>query len=840
MKLRPVLHPLAAFGAFALILFANAGVQGQGLRPMAGSPIPSLTESGEQLTVVSVSAQTGHVTFAASPGRGILLPVESTATAETRALSFVDLYGKAFGLASSSQVRVTRAPEVDALGLEHVRMQQVHQGVPVRAAELLIHLKGSRVMVANGRVLDDLPANVVPFIPPDAARRAARQIIEKHQPQVAPGAEYGEPHLEIFNRALLSDTGLHRSRLAWFVEATGPMLREYIWIDAVSGAVLLNFSQLTDAKSRRVYNGGHLSALTGTLVRVEGGAATGDTDQDNAYTHAGITYDYFFSNHGRDSFDNAGGIIHSTAHHCAAGFPQGTTCPDYQNAFWNGQQMVYADGFSSADDVVAHELTHAITQYTANLLYYMQSGALNESFSDIFGETVDLLNGVGNDAANVRWKLGEDVPLGAIRDMKDPTVFFNPGKMSDSAFFVCNSNGWTDPNGDRGGVHSNSGIPNHAYALMVDGGTYNGVTVTGIGLTKAAKIQYRTLSVYLTSGSGFLENYNSLNQSCTDLIGTVGITATDCTQVQKALQAVEMNKTWNCPDGALAPTKCTSGMPTNIFQEGFEVPNANWIVSPNGSWSLIGDFVKSGVVAAYGPDPAFLSDHHITMATAVTVPTNGRMRFDHAFEFENGTFSYDGAVLEYSITNGASWIDAGSLIHAGRTYNGTIASGNALGGRSGFVDASSGYIATRLNLASLAGQNIKFRFRIGTDSSVGSLGWVIDNVSIYSCSSAAFTDNPLVANSTKIRAVHINELRTRIAALRLAKGLSVFAWTDPTLTANSTKVLPAHITDLRTALNAVYTASSVTPPTYTDVSLTGVKVKALHITQLRAAVIAIE
>ena len=84
-------------------------------------------------------------------------------------------------------------------------------------------------------------------------------------------------------------------------------------------------------------------------------------------------------------------------------------CP-YQNAFWNGTQMVYGEDFSLADDVDAHELTHAVTEKSASLAYYMQSGALNESFSDIFGETVDLTNGAGTDTAAVRWQLGEDLP----------------------------------------------------------------------------------------------------------------------------------------------------------------------------------------------------------------------------------------------------------------------------------------------------------------------------------------------------------------------------------------------------------------------------------------------
>jgi len=117
--------------------------------------------------------------------------------------------------------------------------------------------------------------------------------------------------------------------------------------------------------------------------------------------------------------------------------------------------MVYGDGFPAADDVDAHELTHAVTEFTANLFYYMQSGALNESYSDIFGEAVNLGNGSGTDTPVVRWQMGEDVPgFGAIRDMMDPTLFGDTGKMSDSGQFVRD-----DPGSDQGGVHSISGVP---------------------------------------------------------------------------------------------------------------------------------------------------------------------------------------------------------------------------------------------------------------------------------------------------------------------------------------------------------------------------------------------
>jgi len=837
MKHRQVLRVL---GVLTTWLFCSLqAAQGQVPKPAPGASIPSSSEPGEGLGIKDVSSQTGFVTFARGSGQGILLPLAATVPAENRALSFVDGYGKAFGLVDSSQVRLMRAPETDALGVEHVRLQQVHKGVPVRGAEFLVHLKGSRAMAANGHIIADLPDNVTPGVQPELARFEARQLIGKHRHADATGALYSEPRLEIFNRGLLGN-GNGPSRLAWFVEATGPRLREYIWVDAQSGAILLNFSQLTEAKSRAVYTAGHTDLLPGTLLRSEGGAANGDTDEDSAYTYAGITYDYYLTNHGRDSFDNAGSTIVSSAHYCELG-----TCPTFQNAFWNGSQMVYGDGFAAADDVVAHELTHAVTERTANLFYYVQSGALNESFSDIFGETVDLTDGVGNDSPGVRWEIGEDLSIGAIRNLMTPTQFSNPGKMSDSAYFVCSSSASIDSS-DNGGVHTNSAIPSHAYALMVDGGSYNGKTVTGIGLTSAAKIEYRALTVYLTSGATFLDDFNALNQSCADLIGTAGITSSNCVDVTNALLAVEMNAAWACAGATPAPPMCTTGVVSYTSLDGFESGPGNWTATNSlGTWGLTSGFAKGGIISAYGEDVDGVSDHSLSMTSAVTVPAGGRFYFDHAFEFENDTLggsNYDGGVLEYSTNGGSTWSDAAGFIDAGQTYGGTVdpSYGNPLAGRSAFVKSTFGYTGTRLNISSLAGQSVKFRFRIGNDDSVGSLGWVVDNVAIYKCTSA-FTDDPLVAGSTAIKRIHILELRSRIDLVRATKALAAFTWTDPTLTSGSTVIKALHITNLRTALAQAYAAAGLTAPVYTDPGPTvGTSIRAIDIRELRSAVVAIE
>jgi len=728
----------------SILLSGASALRAQRQQPPRTEVIQSFAEPGEGLAVVRRSTRTGLPTFAAARGQGILLPVAPSVPARDRASRFIEFYGTSFGIGDLTQVALRRSQPPDEIGVEHVRYQQMHRGVPVTAGELIVHLKGARAVGVNAEVLSDLDVDVIPTIVPATAYSAARSVLEKESPVAASLASYSVPQLEVFNRGLLEE-GVFPTRLAWFVEATGPDLREFIWIDAHTGVRLLSFSQLTDGRSRSVYTASNGSTLPGTLLRTEGGPAAGDTDADLAYTYAGDTYDYYLAQHGRDSFDNAGATIISTVHYC----PDVDHCP-YLNAFWNGTQMVYGEGFASADDVVAHELTHAVTEKSANLYYYQQSGALNESFSDIFGETVDLINLQGNDAASQRWTLGEDLSIGAIRNMWDPTLYGDPGKMSDSQF-VCSQ--YTD----GGGVHSNSGVPNHAFALMVDGGTYNGQTISGIGLTKVGKIQYRALTVYLTSGSNFLDNDTALKQSCTDLVGTAGITTSDCDQVTKALTAVEMISAWPCSGASAIPSLCPAGQTAStVFSDDFERSTAgSWTVqtlSGSAHWNTtpVTDYAKSGTRAAYGYDRPTIADSAYALTTDVAVPAGGRMQFNHAFSFEassSGTSFYDGGVVEYSVNGGSSWSDASSLFSAGLGYGGALSSsfGNPLGGRQAFVKTSFGYTATQLDLSSLAGSSVRFRFRIGTDSSQDDLGWLVDDVQIYSCvagSPAMWIDTP--------------------------------------------------------------------------------------------------
>jgi len=761
---------LVCFGSLVL---AAPGF-GQAPRSIA---VPSLSGLAGEPVRATIAPGSGVVRFLrATPGAPI--PVRGS-SAEERARSFLSEQAGLFGFRSADELVTLRVSPVDAVGMEHVRFRQTYRGIPVAGGEIGVHLRDDGVVAVHSKALPDLSG--VPTTPTVSAAEARMRALEALARTIDPsGVTLSTPRLEIFDRGLLGGPPAPTS-LAWFVEARRIDVREYVWVDARSGLILLEFSQLTDARDRSIYdaddpNDGVFNDLPGTLVRTEGGAATGDADADLAYDFAGDTYDYYASVHGRDSFDDAGGTIISTVHFC----PSSGNCP-YQNAFWNGTQMVYGEGFSAADDVDAHELTHAVTERTANLFYYMQSGALNESFSDIFGETVDLTNGAGTDTPSVRWLLGEDVPgFGAIRDMMTPTDFGDPGKVSDTEY-RC-----SDPGTDSGNVHTNSGVPNHLYALLVDGGTYNGVTVTGIGLDHAGKIEYRALTQYLLSASDFRDDAEALQQACFDLIGSDGITSTDCDQVAASLSAVELPDPSSCGNPAV-PALCPAGdQNTDLFFDDFEElaggsvndPSllSQWtshVLSGGDHWSFtfLGPFATSGTGNAWAYDVNATGDSALEMVSDVSIPVGGAyFQLNHSFGFENsGIVRYwDGGVIELSTDGGSTWSDAGGLIVDGASYGGTISTtdSNPLGGRSAFVSDSYGYTATRLDLSSLSGQNVRFRFRIGTDSTGDDYGWFIDDARIFTCAFSCSTNDLVITSGTVIG------LDTRTACNSITAGTS--------------------------------------------------------------------
>jgi bacillolysin len=615
-------------------------------------------------------------------------------------------------------------------------------GVPILGGEIIVHLDNTRnIRAVIARTIPSPAINTTPAITSAAAAQTALAQVLRTAGN-AGSLTVSTPELWIYDPSLIGP-GSGFPRLVWRVEVTSTArepVRELVLVDAQRGSIALHFNQIETAKNRMTYTASNGMTLPGTLVCNEANTCLNPPNDSHvaaAHLYAGDTYDFYLSNFGRDSLDNAGLNLTSTVHFDV----------NYQNAFWDGTQMVYGDGsgYPLADDVVAHELTHGVTQYTSNLFYYYQSGAINESLSDVFGEFVDLTNGHGTDTAAVRWLIGEDVSgLGAIRNMQNPTAFGDPDRMTSANYYTGS--------GDNGGVHTNSGINNKAASLMVDGGTFNGQTVTGIGITKAAKIYYEVETHLLTSGADYLDLFNALYQGCTNLIGTAGITSGDCTQVRNATIAVEMNLQ---PVAGFNPEAavCTGGAtPVNVFFDNLESGSTNFAFGAavgTVRWqydSPYGPFAHSGLHFLYADDfPGATTDTAVAMASSVAIPAGAFLHFAHAFGFEQP--NYDGGVVEYSTNAGGSWTDAGSLFDS-NGYTGTVnaAFGNPLATRSAFLADSHGYISSRLNLSSLAGQSVRFRWRMGLDTDGYNWGWWIDDVRIYTCPSSKKRPGQVISN----------------------------------------------------------------------------------------------
>jgi Zn-dependent metalloprotease len=329
-----------------------------------------------------------------------------------------------------------------------------------------------------------------------------------------------------------------------------------------SMAAIMKTAAPTGNKQRAIFDAKNGSELPGTLVRSEGGPASTDPAINEAYDGSGVTYDLYFDIYERNSVDNNGLKLDSTVH-----YQKG-----YDNAFWDGKQMVYGDGdedlpvaerlfnrFTSALDVIGHELTHGVTQFEANLAYWDQAGALNESLSDVFGSLVKQYQRKQT-ADQADWTIGEglftsNVKGIGIRSMKAPGTAYNdpvlgkdpqPAHMKDYVRTVE----------DNGGVHINSGIPNHAFYVTA-------VELGGRAWEKAGRIWYKTLTNKLQERSTF-------QQACSLTIETAGeifgANSLEQQAVKKGWSEVGITIGGDAPSGCLSTVMNAFGFKTSAVK----------------------------------------------------------------------------------------------------------------------------------------------------------------------------------------------------------------------------------------------------------------------------------
>ncbi|NDJ75672.1 MAG: hypothetical protein GYB65_05390, partial [Chloroflexi bacterium] len=726
------------------------------------------------------------------------------------ALAAVSGFATEFGLSNpGSELSLMRTTQ--AAGTTY-RFQQYYQGIPVLGGEMAVNYDPSgRLAALAGEISPDLDLSVTPTFPaalgPSNALAHVAKVENVDQSTLAL-TDFG---LWIYDARLLRPSN-EPVRLVWRYEVTsttGAPIRYLVLVNAHTGAVSLSFNQVDylwgelgeqvaaeygpqavardlpatrpgapnfpdpsiqtwDVNFQPLAPGAPGTTLvcsTRTTLATAGTSCDGTatvTPANAANFWTMDTFDYYDASYGRNSIDNLGmGLVNRVNYRDDPATP-------YLNAFWNGSMMTYGDAdFFTVDDVIAHELTHGVTEFSSNLFYYYESGAINETMSDVFGELADQANGMDSYGAgeSAPWAMGEDLPvLGAIRDMSDPTIFGDPDRTQSPNYFVPVDGGiW-----DNGGVHFNNGVGNKAAYLMAAGGSFNGYTITALGNVKTGAIWYETNFNLLTSGADWELLGAALNQACQNLIGgPEGITAADCTEVSEAVLATEMaiDPVYGEELTYDAEAVCPGDTPlTDLFFDGFEGGYGNFTVTapvdptlgamPTGEmWGTpaYGPYAVTGdnaIWAASNPEvrfyPGGLYESNLTMNTPVSLTggTTYWLHFDHAIDMEIVSYdpavsdiAFDGVVLEYSTDGGGIWNDIQPLFDDGQDYNRVIFDlfGNPLGGRAGFASESHGYVSTRYDLTSLAGQDVQLRWRLGSDDTAHWLGYWIDNLRIYAC-----------------------------------------------------------------------------------------------------------
>lgn len=703
-----------------------------------------------------------------------------SASAALPALEFFARHGSVFGIENAeAELRVTGSV-TDRLGQRHTTLDQVFHGIPVVGGMLRLHaLPDGRIHAVNGLFVPGIEVDPQPRVSSFKAQSIAFNIVADEVSVFdIPWLEAGSPTLTVLRTNLAR--GLSgRDHLVWEVEISdGRATREFLYLDAHHGKVIDRVSGI-----HTIFRQIHKRVFETTLWR-EGdtfpftGSDEDTNDEVNDLILGSLDIYSLFAN-------LSGGLYLSwDGHHAAMHSIQGFLYDDCPNAFWNGSTTNYCEGMV-ADDIVSHEWTHAYTSSTHALFYRFQPGAINEATSDIFGEISDRLNGRGSDVPDVRrndgdcpstngslrWQIGEDSIFGTFRDMWNPACFRDPTRVTDSRY-ECGE-------GDSGGVHTNSGIPNHAFALATDGGQFNGFEISGIDLTRTAHIWWRAMHVYQVPSTDFPGHADLIELACEDLIGAdltdleTGdispdrVTEAHCSEVAKAMAAVEMRIP---PDQCafvplLAPSPPSFPGAQVIFSEDFSsdplADESVWSVSNAGvydeydprDWVWVTDPPEGsdGNGAAFAIDSVVIGDCSpgsddqsgvmFLDSPSVTIPEDSRdvyLIVDHYVATEG---MWDGGLIEVSVEN-QPFLEIPLSSFRFNPYRSSLegtldGNDNPLAGRWAFHGSDGGSVLgswgqTQASLSGIAapGESIVIRFAFGVDGCNGLDGWYLDRVQL--------------------------------------------------------------------------------------------------------------
>jgi len=495
---------------------------------------------------------------------------------EGQVMGYMETVSRFFGLEPSRDGFSTRKSFSDQLGMNHARLQHLHRGVPVFGSEIFLHSDAAGALqLLNGQLVDHLDIDVTPSLAADQALQTALQHLgpasyrwdnpteEAIIKEVFDQSHTWRPQPALVIAPVNGDFAGSDYRLAWkmLIPVDAPKPANWVYfVDAKSGEVINYFNKMHPVTGTGAslysgtvsfetnFNGSTYEMFdTGRNIKTYDAKSNTNaaddvlgTDSDNNWplnalvdAHWGGTkfHEYYQTVHGRNSFNGAGAQMTSRVHYNL----------NWVNASWNGVEVRYGDGDgvnSSALvtlDVAGHEWTHAVTDYESDLVYQGESGALNESWSDIFGETIEKY--FKDDGL---WLIGEEcwtpgTSGDALRSMANPNSEGQPDTYG-GTFWVNPAQWWND----NGGVHTNSGVSNFAYYLLVNGGSGtndigNSYSVSSIGIADARAIFYLAQTTYLTSSSTFAAARTATENAASALFGS---SSNQKTQVSNAWYAV--------------------------------------------------------------------------------------------------------------------------------------------------------------------------------------------------------------------------------------------------------------------------------------------------------------
>ncbi len=512
---------------------------------------------------------------------------------EAIARGFLDQNRALFGLRSATdELQLLRYQPDHQLGFAHLRLEQVYKGLPVFGRQLMVHLDPEqRVVAVNGQFQPAIDVPTAPVISAEQAMETALADLkgEKLLPfelakiEIHPAPE--DTRLMVYvdhqgNASLTWEvtilTAAPLGQWSYFINASRPVV-----VHAIDGVMPI--------KRRRTFTAQNTTRIPGRLIIDEGERAR-DPVAQAAHDGAGVVYDYYFGKFQRNSIDGQGMPLVSTVNF-------GSDPQDAENAAWVGDygQMIYGDGgrifkpLPYGLDVIGHEFTHGVIDSSSQLVYEVQSGALNESYADVFGVMIDRDD----------WLIGEDViksppfPTPFLRSLEDPNAggIYDPrdplAGVGQPATMQEYANLPNTRRADNGGVHINSGIPNYAHYLLA----------TAIGRDKTEQIAYRALTQYLTPTSDFVDAANASVRAAQDLFGQ----GPDVEAVQRAFAQVGITSAGanptgpvvnpgDVPAGGPAPQQPQAPLPAGcsdiVVSGGFE-QNAGWTEVVRGDTRII-------------------------------------------------------------------------------------------------------------------------------------------------------------------------------------------------------------------------------------------------------------